>query len=178
MPATNTFKLRPLCSWDTWALGSAKIWLLSIMVALAWLPTQTVLAKTDPLCAPLRAFVQSVQPDESRVLEFRTSWGSSFKDSTEPALFAKRCNHFGYSPAETMCEYLVKHGATEFSDNNLKRSVMCLSPKTKLDSGLSIADATFSLSYGSDDRGALVSLKLVEDPKIGGVVLRISVDGY
>jgi hypothetical protein len=155
-----------------------KFRLLSIALVLTWLPAQTAIAKTDPLCAPLRAFIESVQPDETRTFEFRTSWGGNFKDSTESAIFAKRCNHFGYSPAKPVCEYLMEHGAIEFSDNNLKRTVMCLSPKTRLEPGLSVSSITMFLSYGSDDRGSHVNLEFAEDSQVGGMVLRVAADGY
>ena len=152
--------------------------LLLIALVLTWLPTQAALAKTDPLCAPLRAFVASVKSDETKTLEFHTSWGGNFKDSTEPAIFAKRCNHFGYGPADVVCTYLMQHGATEFSDTNFKRAVMCLSPRTRLDSGLSVSGAAMSLSYGSPDRGAHVRLVFSEDSQLGGMVLTVAADGY
>jgi hypothetical protein len=155
-----------------------KVLLLSSALVLTWLPTQAALAKTDPLCAPLRAFVASVKPDETNTLEFHTSWGGNFKDSAEPAIFAKRCNHFGYGPAGAVCTYLMEHGATEFSDTNFKRAVMCLSPETRLDSGLSVSGAAMSLSYGSPDRGAHVSLEFSEDSQLGGMVLKVAADGY
>jgi hypothetical protein len=138
------------------------------------------LAKTDLLCAPLRAFVESVKPDQAQIFEFRTSWGSDFKDSdsTKSVIFAKRCNHFDYGPAKPVCAYLMEHGAIEFSDNNLKRIIMCLSPKTRFDSDLSVSSAVMSLTYGSDDRGALVSLDFAEDSQVGGMVLRVKADGY
>ena len=155
-----------------------KVRFLSIALSLTWLPAHPALAKTDPLCAPLRAFVESVKPEETKSLDFHTSWGGNFKDSTEPAIFAKRCNHFGYGPAELLCGYLMEHGATEFSDNNLKRAVMCLSPKTRLDSGLSVHHAVMSLTYGGDYRGAHVTLELSEDHQIGGMVLRVAAGGF
>lgn len=152
--------------------------LLSIALVLTWLPIQATPAKADPLCAPLRAFVASVKSDETKTLEFHTSWGGNFKDSTEPAIFAKRCNHFGYGPADVVCTYLMEHGAIEFSDTNFKRAVMCLLPRTRLDSGLSVSGAAMSLSYGSPDRGAHVSLVFSEDSQLGGMVLRVAADGY
>ena len=153
-----------------------KVHSLSIALLLA-LPAQVAIAKTDPLCAPLRAFVASVKPSETKTFEFRTSWGGNFKDSTEPAISAKRCSHFGYGPAEPVCAYLMAHGAVEFSENNLKRAVMCLSQRTRLDPGLSIFGVV-SLTYGSDNRGAHVSLELADDAQVGGMVLRVAADGY
>jgi len=155
-----------------------KVLLLSTALALTCLPTQANRAKTDPLCAPLRAFIESVKSDETRTLEFHTSWGAHFKDSTEPAIFAKRCNHFGYGQAEAVCSSLMESGSIEFAGSNLKRAVMCLSPKTRLDSGLSVSSAAISLSYGSPDRGANVSLELSEDTQIGGMVLKLAADGF
>ena len=154
-----------------------KAHLLSVALLWAWLPVQDVIAKTDPLCAPLRAFVESVKPDETKSFEFRTSWGGNFKDSMEPAIFAKRCNHFGYGPAEPVCAYLMAHGAVEFSENNLKRAAMCLSPKTRLDPGLSIFGVV-SLTYGSDNRGAHVILELADDAQVGGMALKVAAAGY
>ena len=151
-----------------------KVHLLSVALALTSLPIQAAHAKTDLLCVPLREFVESVKPDERKIFEFHTSWGGNFKDSTELAISAKRCNHFGYGPAEAVCAYLMEHGATEFSDNNFKRAVVCLSPKTRLDSGLSVSRAAMSLSYGSAD----VSLEFSEDSQIGGMVLKVAGDGY
>jgi hypothetical protein len=151
-----------------------KVHLLSVVLALTWLPTQAAQAKTDPLCVPLREFVESVKPDERKTFEFHTSWGGNFKDSTELTISAKRCNHFGYGPAEAACAFLMKHGATEFSDNNFKRAVVCLSPKTRFGSGLSVSSAAMSLSYGSAD----VSLEFSEDSQTGGMVLKVAADGY
>lgn len=74
-------------------------------------------ASEDGLCKPLKIFIASVKPDETRVLKFHTSWGSNFKDDEEPAFIAKRCDHGDYEPAKAVCEYLMEHGATEFSGN-------------------------------------------------------------
>lgn len=155
-----------------------KVPLLSVAFALACLPAQAVLAKTDPLCAPLRAFVASVKPDETRTLEFHTSWGGNFKGAAEPAVFAKRCNHYGYRPAEAVCAYLMEHGAVEFAGSNLKRALMCLSPKTRLDPRLMVSGAAMLFTYGGPDSGSNVNLELAEDIQSGGVVFRVAADGF
>jgi hypothetical protein len=154
-----------------------KVHLLSIAMVMLWLPV-TATAGTDPLCGPLREFVSSVHPGETKVIEFHTSWGGNFKDSPEPVIFAKRCNHYGYGPAKAACAYLMEHGAIEFSDNNLKRAVMCLSPKTRMDAGLSLNSAAIFLTYGSPDQGSHVNLEFGEDPQLGGMVLKVAADGY
>lgn len=130
------------------------------------------------MCGPLRDFVKSVQHGETRIVEFLTSWGANFKDSTEPAIFAKRCNHYGYPTAINVCAYLMQHGAIEFSNTNLERAVVCLSPKTRIGPHLSLDSASISIRYGTDDRGSHVNIEFSENPKIGGMILKISADGY
>ena len=175
----NSFKPKPLrCAVQSRRRPHMKACLLPATLALIWMPSQEVSAKMDPLCGPLRAFVESVNPDETRTFDFHTSWGSNFTDSADPAIFAKRCNHYGYGPAKNVCVYLMEHGVIEFSDSNFKRATMCLSPKTRFDPGLSVSEAAMSLDYGGPDRGANVSLLFSEDPKIGGMVLKVVADGY
>jgi len=135
--------------------------------------------RTDTLCAPLRAFVASVGPDDARELAFHTSWGSNFKDEPgEKALFAKRCLHQGYAPAQAVCAELMESGATEFSDNNAKRAIACLSPGTGFAPEVGFSAGRFSLQSGNSDAGAFVTVEFAEDKDIGGMVLRIQADGY
>jgi hypothetical protein len=70
--------------------------------------TRPVGSAVPNLCGPLRAFVQSVKPHESRAVEFHTSWGGDFKDSSDAGtVWAKRCLHFDYEPAKAVCAYLL-----------------------------------------------------------------------
>ena len=138
----------------------------------------TAFAGADPLCGPLREFVRSVEREATRSLEFHTLWGGNFKGASEPAIFAKRCNHDGYAPAMAVCAYLMEHGAIEFSENNLKRAATCLSPRTQIDASVSLDNISMSLEYGSDDRGSTVTLAYLDDPQLGGMVLRVVADGY
>lgn len=132
----------------------------------------------DGLCGPLRKFVESVKPNETRLLKFHTIWGSDFKDSKEWAMGAKRCEHNGYDPAKSVCAYFMEHGATEFSGNNAKSAVMCLSPKTHFAPRMELHTISVSLTYGTDDRGSNVDIEYSEDNELGGMVLSITVDGY
>jgi hypothetical protein len=152
----------------------------SFAVTLGLLPllAYQAAAMAADLCKPLRSFVESVKPDESRALEFHTSWGSDFKDSTEAAIYAKRCIHHGYAPARAVCAYLMEHGAVEFSGNNAKAVVSCLSPKTRFAPKLLLDQITLSLSYGTEDRGANIDISLLGDEKLGGMVLTIEARGY
>ncbi|RYG58509.1 MAG: hypothetical protein EON60_13015 [Alphaproteobacteria bacterium] len=151
-------------------------WLLLLAVA-AWLPAAHA-SPAPEFCKVLRAFVASVQPDETREFTFRTSWGSNFKDDPEPAIAAKRCEHGGYNPAKNVCTYLMEYGSTEFTGADVKAAVSCLSRKTKFDRRLSLYLASFHFSYGSDDRGALIDITFKEDPIVGGMAFRLVADGY
>jgi len=132
----------------------------------------------DGLCKPLRQFIASVKPNETHVLKFHTSWGSNFKDDDEPAFFAKRCDHGGYDPAKAVCDYLMEHGATEFSGNNAKSVVSCLSTQTRFVAGMQINAISISIAVGTENRGSSVDIEFGEDVKLGGMVLSITADGY
>jgi hypothetical protein len=153
--------------------------LVSIFLGTVMLPWQAIArAPVDQMCAPLRAFVASVKPRETRSLEFRTSWGGNFKDSAAPAIYAKRCAYHDYVPAKAICGYLMKYGRIEFSGNNVERALACLSPGTQFGQFVQLNQAEFTFTYGSDERGSNVTIQYDEDLKIGGEVLTITADGY
>lgn len=146
---------------------------------LALLGTTSAHASPDPdFCKVLRAFVDSVQPDQTHEFTFHTSWGSNFNDADELALAAKRCVHNSYAPAENVCAYLMEHGSTEFTGADVKDAISCLSRKTKFDPRLNLNEALFSFSYGSEDRGALIDVSFKADPAVGGMAFRLVADGY
>jgi len=43
---------------------------------------------------------------------------------------------------------------------------------------MQLHNASFSFSYGSDHRGALIDITLNEDKEIGGMAFRLEADGY
>lgn len=148
---------------------------------LAWIPVQTAIAKDYSDCGPLRAFVASVKPDETRSFAFRTFWGGSFKDEKEEpeqfVFYSKRCEDQEYAPAKAVCADLMENGSVEFADGNLKQVVNCLSKESWLE-GVWFEGAVLSLNYGTEDRGANVDIELAEDPEVGGMVLRVTANGY
>jgi hypothetical protein len=149
-----------------------------VLAVVTLLSYQTGLA-AHGLCGPLRRFVESVKPSEMKVLAFHTSWGSDFKDSDDKlTLSARRCDHNAYEPAKAVCAYLMEHGATEFSGNNAKSAVMCLSRNTYFGDRLLLDGIELSLTYGSDDRGSNVEIKYAPDDQLGGMVLSITARGY
>ena len=156
----------------------AKSW-FSLLVAAAVMPAAHAAPSSD-FCKVLRAFVESVEPDEARTFIFRTSWGSNFKDAEaeKPAFFAKRCEHDGYEPAKKVCAYLVEHGSTEFTWINVKDTISCLSGKTKFDPALRLNSGEFRFSYGSEHRGAWIDISFQEDQEVGGMAFRLTADGY
>ena len=136
-------------------------------------------AAAQGLCEPLRAFIESVKPNETRTLEFHTSWGSDFKDSNDQqVLSAKRCVPNGYDLAKPVCAYLMQNGAVEFSGNNAKQALMCLSRKTHFADHVVLDGIKLSLTYGTEDRGSHVDVEYSPDEKLGGMVLSITARGY
>jgi hypothetical protein len=135
-------------------------------------------AAEDGLCKPLRSYIASVKPDETHVVKFHTSWGSNFKDDEAPAFLAKRCDHGGYGPAKALCDYLMEHGAIEFSGNNAKSAVTCLSAQTRIAPRMRIHSMCVSFAVGTERRGSWVEIEFGEDSNLGGVVLAITADGY
>jgi hypothetical protein len=157
-----------------------KSFIVPIVMSIVSFPCQAMANdQPDELCAPLRAFVASVKPDETKKIEFHTSWGGNFKDEKDNnVIYAKRCNDDGYAPAEAVCAYLMENGSVEFAGRNAKRALTCLSPGTTFAPKMALNRAEISFSYGTDERGSNVTLQLAEDAKIGGMVLTISADGY
>ena len=135
-------------------------------------------SRNDPMCPPLRSFVASVMPDESRAISFHTIWGGNFKGQAESVIFAKRCIHDGYVPAKPICKYLTEHGATEFAGRNAQRAISCLADRTKFDSQIQFSRGVFRFSYGTPDRGSLVEIEFGDDKEVGGELMRINADGY
>jgi len=126
----------------------------------------------------LRTFIESVQPDEAREFTFRTSWGTGFKDSDNSVLFAKRCEHGGYSPAERVCAYLLKHGSTEFAGATVMAAISCLEPKTSFGNAVALNGGDFSFASGTDARGAQIGITFAKDPVVGGFAFRLVAKGY
>ncbi len=146
----------------------------AVLAVVAWQP----LSAADTLCPPLRKFVESVKPHESKTIIFRTSWGTGFKDSEEPSLAEKRCQHDGYDPAKLVCADFIAYGSTEFPGTNARSAISCLSRDTRFAPRISVHTIAVSFSYGTDDRGSLVDISLAEDDVVGGMALTITAEGY
>ncbi|WP_445427534.1 hypothetical protein [Alishewanella sp. HL-SH05] len=140
--------------------------------------SQSVIAGSDDLCPHLKEFLSSVGVDQSASIELHTSWGANFKDDDGDVMAAKRCIHGNAASAKKACEYLMKNASTEFAGVNFKRFLLCLSPSTKIENSVQFSHAAVSLSFGSEDRGALLDLSLEEDEHIGGMVLKLEAEGY
>jgi len=151
---------------------------LNMLSLLAFLLAQNAYSKEEKLCSAMDTFVESVGPDKSKSIEFHTAWGHNFKGVAEEAIFAKRCIHQDDESAKNVCKYLMEHGAIEFSGTNFKNTLECLSPKTTIDALVQFEDASVSMTYGTDERGAIVDLSLKSNAEIDGMVLKIEVQGY
>lgn len=129
------------------------------------------------LCPLLRGFVASLQPGETREFTYRTRWGSGFKDVAEPAISARRCEHAGYAPAETICAYLMQHGSVEFPGTTVKEAIICLSRGTRFDRGLSFDRGAVTFHYATAGRGAQIDIAFDEDAEVGGMAFRLAASG-
>jgi hypothetical protein len=151
--------------------------LIVVVPAIAWGQSDVGNA-SDALCKPLKAFVASVGPGIIQELVFYTSWGSGFKGDKEDSIYAKRCAHGGYAPAKAVCDYLMASGEIEFSGNNVKRAVSCLSRDTRFSRDLRLDRGDFQFTYGTDNRGQIVKISFSEDSGLGAMALRITAHGY
>ncbi len=148
------------------------------LLALAALVSTSSAISAEDMCRPLKAFLASVQPDQTRAISFRTIWGGNFRDDPEEAFFAKRCEHGGYEPGKAVCDYLMNFGAVEFSGNNAQSVITCISPNTRFAAGVSLHSIAISTHFGTKNRGANVSVNFQADEELGGMVLTVSADGY
>lgn len=131
----------------------------------------------DDLCPELKAFLASVEPDETRTVVLRTYWGAREVGDTI-VLGSKSCEHNDYEPGKKLCAYLMEHSSTEFAGHNAKRILNCLTPGPGISRDVDIHRGSFSVPFGSPDRGALVDLDVSPDKEPGGMVLRLQADGY
>jgi hypothetical protein len=156
--------------------------LAALIVLLMTIASARVSAATDrdPLCAPLRAFAASVPKDQTKSLQFHTSWLADFKGGNPRAMGAfTRCMDGGYAPAHTVCDSLIKHGAVEFAGNNAKQALVCLLPGTRFgQNGLSLDALDVSFYYGTPQRGSNITLSFDQDSQMGGMVLSITAQDY
>jgi hypothetical protein len=129
------------------------------------------------LCSEIESFLASVKPDETRVLTLRTYWGAR-QEGDQIVMGSKTCEHNDYEPGKKLCTYLMEHSSTEFAGYNAKRILNCLAPKPGIGPDLNIHSGSFSATFGSPDRGALVDLDVSPDKKPGEMVLRLQADGY
>jgi hypothetical protein len=135
----------------------------AVLTVVAWQPVNA----TDTLCEPLRKFVESVKPRESKTITFRTSWGAGFKDSEGPSLAEK-----------LVCADFMANGSTEFPGTTARSAISCLSRDTRFAPRITLHAIAVSFSYGTDDRGSLVDITLAEDSIVGGMALTITAEGY
>jgi hypothetical protein len=131
----------------------------------------------DQLCPELATFLASVKPEETRTIKLHTYWGAR-QEGDKLVLGSKSCEHNDYEPGKRLCTYLMEHSSTEFAGYNAKRILNCLSPKPQIAENLQIQSGSFSTSYGSPNRGALVDLEVMRDREPGEMVLRLQADGY
>lgn len=132
----------------------------------------------DSLCKPLRAFAESVAAGQTQSLEFHTVWGGNFKSVTARTLYAKQCIHHGYQPAKVVCKFLMQHGAIEFSGNNAKSAVSCLSPGTHFASPVRLDGLEVSFPFSAPNRSSNITVSYGTATNMRGMVMVITTTGY
>ncbi|WP_282295273.1 hypothetical protein [Stenotrophomonas sp. PS02289] len=139
--------------------------------------TASAREKTDEYCSNIASFMTSVKPDETREVTLRTFWGMR-TEGNQVVMGSKTCEHNDYEPGKKLCAYLIEHSFTEFPGENAKRILNCLSPARPIAKDLRINSGSFTTSFGSEDRGAVVNLDVLPDKEPGEMVLRLEALGY
>jgi len=156
-----------------------KISLSALMLLQALLIAPMACAEpSSEFCQLLQSFVTAVKPDKTKEFVFRTSWGSNFKDAQEQILLAKRCEPNDDPAAKKVCAYLMENASAEFTSTAVKETISCLSPNSHFDTQLTIKSGSFSVSYGTQERGSIVDITFREDSKVGGIAFKLAVSGY
>jgi hypothetical protein len=176
---TSISGFRAAAQSNRWAAMNRLAIPVALALSLSYWPAPAH-GKADPLCAPLRKFLASVKPDETREIVFRTSWGGGFKDdpSTNDSIASRRCEHQNYAPAKRVCDVLIANSSVEFGNVNAIGAVVCISPDIRFPRYIEFDHGSLSLNYGTPNRGANVSLSYEEDSEVGGMKLHIVADGY
>lgn len=76
-----------------------------------------------------------------------------------------------------ICAALSNNGNIARSDLNVARALTCLAPDTEF-GRVRPGDGNFSLTDGTPDRGAKLSVVFRDDARLAGQVLRIVAEGY
>ena len=79
----------------------------------------------DPLCQAIALFANATKPGESHLVSLETAWRPS--NLHPDSLRSLDCADGGYPPGTRLCQYLLEHSATEFSENNFREAFACLS---------------------------------------------------
>jgi hypothetical protein len=151
--------------------------LLCAALGIVAFPASQTAAAAGGLCGPLRDFVKSVNPGETRTLKFNTIMGSNFKGRETSGNAAKRCDFSSYEPARIVCKYLMDFGSLESPGYNAKSAITCLSPDTRFAAGTKLDAIAFSLPFDSKAHPARVDVVYTDDKELGGTVLTITASG-
>lgn len=82
----------------------------------------------DELCPQLTAFANADPTGARHSVRLGNDWGGQFAPRENPDDFVmayKTCDHDGYSPGKTLCDYLMENTSTEFPVINMRRAMSC-----------------------------------------------------
>jgi hypothetical protein len=101
---------------------------VSLVVVLSASGCQTIPREDAALCPELARFANASSDSATHTVELTTDWGGRFAEKTagEDVMSQKTCNHFGYAPGKSLCNYLIQNISTEFPDANVNSVMVCL----------------------------------------------------
>ncbi|RYG97824.1 MAG: hypothetical protein EON58_08810 [Alphaproteobacteria bacterium] len=96
-------------------------WMIFSVIALAGCST-AAMRREDTICAELATFAQATAVGETHQVVLRGGWGGD----SPGALMTHDCEHSGYKPGATLCDYLISNTSWEFGSRNAERAAACL----------------------------------------------------
>jgi hypothetical protein len=91
-------------------------------------------AEPDSICSEIADFANASTDGLLHKVTLINDWGGvecSSNAEGEIYMYCKTCTHDKYGPGKQLCEYLMQHTSTEFSQLNFTRALGCLGGKFK-----------------------------------------------
>ena len=87
--------------------------------------------QSDAMCAEISKFANSSTDRSVHKVDLINDWGGPISEEEsrkqgEFTMYVKQCRHDDYNPGKGLCAYLMEHTSTEFPDNNVRRTLVCL----------------------------------------------------
>jgi hypothetical protein len=84
-------------------------------------------SEPDDMCRQIADFANASEDGSPHEVRLVTDWGgTSCSTPEEYSIYCKACSHDAYPPGKQLCDYLMEHTSTEFSEMNFGRALSCL----------------------------------------------------